>query len=256
MSECNLAIVTGGASGIGAEICRHMLAACYDVVSLDLRKPDWQHECLSSIEVDLLDAAATREAAKRAAQRPVTHVVHNAGAIRPNLLPEVTQEDLHALAQLHLGAALHLVQAALPGMKDRGFGRIIMMSSRAALGAATRSAYSATKAGMIGLTRTWALELAPFGITVNAVAPGPIAGTEMFSRGHTQGQPARGGAGGGHSRAAPRAQRRCGPRSDVLRRPRQRLCHRPDAVCVRRIERGRGGNLRRERINREALAGS
>jgi 3-oxoacyl-[acyl-carrier protein] reductase len=189
MSECNLAIVTGGASGIGAEICRHMLAACYDVVSLDLRKPDWQHECLSSIEVDLLDAAATREAAKRAAQRPVTHVVHNAGAIRPNLLPEVTQEDLHALAQLHLGAALHLVQAALPGMKDRGFGRIIMMSSRAALGAATRSAYSATKAGMIGLTRTWALELAPFGITVNAVAPGPIAGTEMFHEVIPKGSP-------------------------------------------------------------------
>ncbi len=189
MSERNLAVVTGGASGIGAEICRHLLAAGYEVVSLDLRKPDWQHERLSSIEVDLLDDAATRDAANRAAQRPVTHVVHNAGAIRPNLLPEVTREDLHALTQLHLGAALHLVQAALPGMKSRGFGRIIMMSSRAALGAATRSAYSATKAGMIGLTRTWALELAPFGITANAVAPGPISGTEMFHEVIPKGSP-------------------------------------------------------------------
>jgi 3-oxoacyl-[acyl-carrier protein] reductase len=178
-----------GASGIGAEICRHMLAAGYEVVSLDLRKPDWQHESLSSIEVDLLDSAATEAAADRAAQRPVTHVVHNAGAIRANLLPEVTQDDLHALAQLHLGTALHLVQAALPGMKSRGFGRIIMVSSRAALGAATRSAYSATKAGMIGLTRTWALELAPFGITANAVAPGPIAGTEMFHEVIPKGSP-------------------------------------------------------------------
>jgi 3-oxoacyl-[acyl-carrier protein] reductase len=189
MSERNLAVVTGGASGIGAEICRHMLAAGYEVVSLDLRKPDWQHESLSSIEVDLLDSAATEAAADRAAQRPVTHVVHNAGAIRANLLPEVTQDDLHALAQLHLGTALHLVQAALPGMKSRGFGRIIMVSSRAALGAATRSAYSATKAGMIGLTRTWALELAPFGITANAVAPGPIAGTEMFHEVIPKGSP-------------------------------------------------------------------
>jgi 3-oxoacyl-[acyl-carrier protein] reductase len=189
MSERNLAVVTGGASGIGAEICRHMLAAGYEVVSLDLRKPDWQHERLSSIEVDLLDGVATREAAKRAAQRPVTHVVHNAGAIRPNLLAEVTQEDLHALAQLHLGAALQLVQSVLRGMKSRGFGRIIMISSRAALGAATRSAYSATKAGMIGLTRTWALELAPFGITVNAVAPGPVAGTEMFHEVIPKGSP-------------------------------------------------------------------
>jgi NAD(P)-dependent dehydrogenase (short-subunit alcohol dehydrogenase family) len=189
MSERNLAVVTGGASGIGAEICRHMLAAGYEVVSLDLRKPDWQHESLSSIEVDLLGSAATEAAADRAAQRPVTHVVHNAGAIRANLLPEVTQDDLHALAQLHLGTALHLVQAALPGMKSRGFGRIIMVSSRAALGAATRSAYSATKAGMIGLTRTWALELAPFGITANAVAPGPIAGTEMFHEVIPKGSP-------------------------------------------------------------------
>jgi NAD(P)-dependent dehydrogenase (short-subunit alcohol dehydrogenase family) len=189
MSERNLAVVTGGASGIGAEICRHLLAAGYEVVSLDLRKADWQHERLSSIEVDLLDDAATRDAANRAAQRPVTHVVHNAGAIRPNLLPGVTQEDLHTLTQLHLGAALHLVQCALPGMKSRGFGRIIMMSSRAALGVATRSAYSATKAGMIGLTRTWALELAPFGITANAVAPGPISGTEMFHEVIPKGSP-------------------------------------------------------------------
>lgn len=181
MSERNVAIVTGGSTGIGAEICRQMLAAGYEVVSLALGSPDWSHECLSSIEVDLLDGRATRAAASRVAQRlPVTHVVHNAGVIRPSLLPEVAEDDMHALTQLHLGAALHLVQAVLPGMKARGFGRIVMISSRAALGAAGRSAYSATKAGIIGMTRTWALELAPFGITVNAVAPGPIAGTDMF----------------------------------------------------------------------------
>ena len=66
------------------------------------------------------------------------------------------------------------------GMRERGFGRVVMISSRGALGLATRSAYAATKAGMIGLARTWALELAPEGITVNVVAPGPIRGTEMF----------------------------------------------------------------------------
>jgi NAD(P)-dependent dehydrogenase (short-subunit alcohol dehydrogenase family) len=65
-------------------------------------------------------------------------------------------------------------------MRARRFGRIVLLSSRGALGLATRSAYSATKAGMIGLARTWALELAPEGITVNVVAPGPISGTEMF----------------------------------------------------------------------------
>jgi len=72
------------------------------------------------------------------------------------------------------------VQAVLPGMRERKFGRIILISSRAALGLQTRTAYSATKAGMIGMARTWALELAPSGITVNVVAPGPIGDTEMF----------------------------------------------------------------------------
>ena len=76
--------------------------------------------------------------------------------------------------------AVQLVQAALPTMRAQGFGRVVLLSSRAALGLATRTAYSATKAGMMGMARTWALELAPEGITVNVVAPGPIRSTEMF----------------------------------------------------------------------------
>jgi NAD(P)-dependent dehydrogenase (short-subunit alcohol dehydrogenase family) len=92
----------------------------------------------------------------------------------------VRQEDLHELTQLHLGAAIILVQAVLPGMRERQFGRIVLISSRAALGLQTRTSYAATKAGMIGMARTWALELAPFGITVNVVAPGPIGDTDMF----------------------------------------------------------------------------
>ena len=119
-------------------------------------------------------------AAEIAAKVAITHVVHNAGAIRAKLLEEVADEDVGALAQLHFGAAIALAQAALPGMKQARFGRIVLLSSRAALGAATRTVYSATKAGIIGMARTWALELAPFGITVNVVAPGPIGDTEMF----------------------------------------------------------------------------
>lgn len=181
MSEPDVAIVTGGSAGIGAEICRQMLRAGYEVVSLARRKPDWSHPRLRSVEVDLLDGPSTAQAAAETTARfRVTHVVHNAGAIRPDLLPDVAQEDLHALTQLHLGAALLLVQAALPAMKADGFGRIVLMSSRGALGLQNRSAYSATKAGMIGMARTWALELAPHGVTVNVVAPGPIADTEMF----------------------------------------------------------------------------
>ena len=181
MSERQVAIVTGGSAGIGATICRRMLDAGYEVVSLARRRPDWSHPALHAVEVDLTDATATKQAAESVArQYAVGTVIHNAGVIRPNLLADVRQEDLHDLTQLHLGAALLIVQAVLPGMRERKFGRIVLMSSRAALGLQTRTVYSATKAGMIGMARTWALELAPFGITVNVVAPGPIQDTEMF----------------------------------------------------------------------------
>lgn len=180
MTASYTAVVTGGSAGIGAEICRQMLEAGYDVVSMARRAPDFTHPRLHSIQVDLLDAVATAQAsAEIAHQYAVSHIVHNAGVIWPNLLADVALEELQGLTQIHLGSAITLVQATLPGMQAAGFGRIVLMSSRGALGLPTRTAYSATKAGMIGMARTWALELAPKGITVNVVAPGPIQ-TDMF----------------------------------------------------------------------------
>jgi NAD(P)-dependent dehydrogenase (short-subunit alcohol dehydrogenase family) len=181
MISSSVAIVTGGSSGIGAEISRGFLGAGYQVISLDLDPPAFSHERLHAITVDLTDAAATSEVAADIADKfAVTNLIHNAGIIRPALLENVSIHDLHALTQLHLGAPLLLLQAVLPSMRAAKFGRVVLLSSRAALGLQTRTAYSATKAGLIGMARTWALELAPDGITVNAIAPGPIAGTKMF----------------------------------------------------------------------------
>lgn len=174
------AVVTGGSAGIGRAICQAFLDADYDVVSLDRQPSPLRHARLRAIDVDLSDAAATEQAARDATQDPVTTLVHNAGMIRPALVDQASTADLATLSRLHLGAALVLVQAALPAMRAARFGRIVLISSRAVLGLATRTAYSATKAGLIGLARTWAQELGPDGITVNAVAPGPIAGTAMF----------------------------------------------------------------------------
>lgn len=180
MNVKKVAAVTGGSAGIGKAICESLLAQDYEVISLARRKSETSHPRLHSIEVDLSDRQATAQAAREMARRfEVTTIVHNAGVIRPALLPEVELEDLDALVNLHLGSAVLLVQAALPTMRARRFGRILLMSSRAALGAQTRTSYSATKAGMLGMARTWALELARDGITVNVVAPGPVH-TEMF----------------------------------------------------------------------------
>lgn len=180
MSQNLVAVVTGGSVGIGAEITHQMLDAGYEVISMARRDPEFSHPKLTSVKVDLLDAKATEQASQEvASQHGVTHVIHNAGVIWPNLLPDVKQEELHGLTQIHLGAAIALVQACLPHMESQQFGRIVLMSSRGALGLPTRTSYSATKAGMVGMARTWSLELAAKGITVNVVAPGPIQ-TDMF----------------------------------------------------------------------------
>jgi len=174
-------VVTGGSTGIGLAICEHLLQQGHTVVNLSRRAAELDHDGFHNIELDLSDREATAGVAADIAQRfQVTGFVHNAGLIRANLLEEVQLDDFDYLAQVHIGAAITLSQAFIPTMRERQFGRIILITSRAALGLQTRTSYSATKSGMMGMARTWALELGDAGITVNTVAPGPIAATEMF----------------------------------------------------------------------------
>ena len=176
-----VALVSGGSAGIGRAVCEQLLAQGCEVVSLDIQAPGWQHPHLHAVQVDLLDREATAQALQQVVQAwPINTVVHNAGLIRAALLPDVRLSDLDDLTQLHLACAIQMVQAALPTMQAQQFGRVVLLSSRAAVGLATRSAYSATKAGLMGMARTWALELGPQGITVNVIAPGPIRSTAMF----------------------------------------------------------------------------
>lgn len=166
-------LVTGGASGIGAAIVERSRQDGYRPVIID-RVGD-------GIRADLSDADDTARAlAEALADGPITRVVNNVGAVFPGSAAEQTLEDLQLAWSLNLRTAVQVTQALLPGMKEAGFGRIVNMSSRAALGKELRSAYAATKAGLIGLTRVWALELGQHGITANAVGPGPIA-TDLFT---------------------------------------------------------------------------
>lgn len=181
------AVVTGASSGIGEAVARQLLDSGCTVITLQRRPPRFKHERLLFYAVDLADAgAARRVAGEIAAGHAVRYLVNNAGVNRPGMLEQTTVEDLDYAMAVNVRAAMVLTQAFAPGMRAAGFGRIVNISSRAALGKTGRTAYSAAKAGLIGMTRTLCLELAASGITVNAIAPGPVA-TELFDRGHPPG---------------------------------------------------------------------
>lgn len=171
-------LVTGGASGIGRAIAEEGLARGWDVVVLDRHAAPVGRGVIA----DLGDTSSTAAALEEAlAGGPITRLVNNVGAVFPGPLLEQTLADVDAAFALNLRCAVQCTQAVLPGMTDAGFGRVVNMTSRAALGKELRTAYAASKAGLIGLTRVWALELGMHGVTVNAIGPGPIA-TELFTR--------------------------------------------------------------------------
>jgi 3-oxoacyl-[acyl-carrier protein] reductase len=178
-AQSRAALVTGGSGGIGACVIETLTAAGIPVINIDRVE---QPSGLPSryVYADLMDESATsRTLADIVGQQPIGWLVNNAGIAMPASLEETRLEDFERVIAVNLRAAILCAQAVLPGMRAAGHGRIVNITSRAALGKELRTAYSAAKAGIIGLTRSWALELAPYGITVNAVGPGPIE-TELF----------------------------------------------------------------------------
>ena len=174
-------LITGGMSGIGAATAEACRIVGWEPVIID-RLP-------GGIQADLSSPESTAEALKQALSGgAITRLVNNVGIVVPATAEAQTLDELALAWSLNLRTAMQCMQALLPGMKAAGFGRIVNMSSRAALGKELRSAYAATKAGLMGLARVWALELGSFGITANAVAPGPIR-TELFDKANPPGAP-------------------------------------------------------------------
>lgn len=177
------ALVTGASRGIGRAIAARLLAEEWAVVNFDIEPPQSDPDLGDRwVEVDLGNVEATRRALDGVlSEGPVSALVNNAAIGRMSSLEETRVEDFDASAAINMRAPMLCAQAVAPAMKAQTFGRIVNIASRAHLGKTLRTSYAGTKGALVSMTRVWALELAPYGISVNAIAPGPIR-TELFER--------------------------------------------------------------------------
>jgi 3-oxoacyl-[acyl-carrier protein] reductase len=185
----SVAIVTGAARGIGAATARRLAADGLAVAVLDLDEAACA-DTVSAISgaggraiavgADVSNPDQVAAAVARVADElgPPTVLVNNAGVLRDNLLFKMTEDDWDTVMGVHLRGAFLMSRAAQAHMVKAQFGRIVNLSSTSALGNRGQANYASAKAGLQGFTKTLAIELGPFGVTVNAVAPGFIV-TDM-----------------------------------------------------------------------------
>lgn len=176
------AIVTGGGRNIGQAISQRLRADGYRVFALDIVAPEDAALRADAVEVDLTDVVATRNAVTVIADaHPVSCLINNVGLVAPAPIDAVRMEDFDRLMHLNLRTAIVCTQTLLLHMRASGGGRIVFNTSRVTKGKFDRTLYSATKGAAQSMARTWALELGKDGITVNCVAPGPIATTAFWA---------------------------------------------------------------------------
>jgi 3-oxoacyl-[acyl-carrier protein] reductase len=184
-----VAIVTGAARGIGAAVARKLAADGLAVGVLDLKEDDAAGtvEAITSaggravaVGADVSQSDQVKAGVDQVVAElgPPAVLVNNAGVIRDNMLYKMSDDDWDTVIGVHLRGAFLMARATQKHMVDQRFGRIVNLSSSSALGNRGQANYSTAKAGLQGFTKTLAIELGQFGITVNAIAPGFIV-TDM-----------------------------------------------------------------------------
>jgi len=182
-----VALVTGGSQGLGKAMARGLVEAGAKVIlaSRDEAKLNQSlKEVLdqtggqgAAIAADLSQRSAVHDLATKATQvfGKIDILVNNAGNNRPQSIVDITDEAWDQIVELNLTSVMGLTRALAPGMKERRWGRIINIASiMATVSKEGRNGYSATKTALLGLTRACALDLGPFGVTVNCLSPGPF----------------------------------------------------------------------------------
>lgn len=173
--------MTGGGRNIGQAISLRLQADGFRVFALDVVEPEAENLRDDAMQVDLLDVEATRATVSKIVEaHEVTTLVNNVGLVAPAPFDEVELDDFERLMNLNLRTAIVCAKIVVAGMRKLGGGRIVFNTSRVTKGKLDRTLYSATKGAAQSMARTWALELGKDGITVNCVAPGPIATTAFW----------------------------------------------------------------------------
>ncbi len=177
--EGRVAVVTGGARGIGLAITRTLIAHGASVHVFDVAPGEGADAGSYAFhKVDIADSASVAEAVAKL-PGPASLLVNNAGITRDRSMVKMSDDEWLSVLSVNLTGAFNMARALAPGMRDAGYGRIVNITSINGIrGKFGQANYSASKAGLIGLTKTLARELGPKGITVNAIAPGMVM-TEM-----------------------------------------------------------------------------
>lgn len=183
MTEKRIALITGAAKGLGKEISKQLASEDYFILAVDLDEENL-NKLITELDVKKSEYFKADVSSEKEADNLFNNIkekysrldvlVNNAGIIKDNMIHKMETENFDSVVSVNLKGSWLMCRGAAKIMREQKYGRIINISSRAWLGNPGQTNYSASKAGIIGLTRSLALELGKYNVTVNAIAPGLI----------------------------------------------------------------------------------